>query len=366
MPPKGKAKKPKKLKPFEKCQEFMDGYNKLCERYDVLPLDLIGEIYNELIAKGKSCRKLPQLIQFAEVEVPGVQLRPLVEAFQIYDVKPKFLSFMNTNSGDEGFHMLASALIPPLEINGVAFINNNIGPSGCRGFARGLVQSVSLSVLELDYNHGMGDDGVCGLIHYGHCPTLLRLSLRCCSIGDKGAEAIGRWLALPTCNLQELILSGNEIGPDGITLFANFLPQNKSLQRIDLSDNMFGNNADALNALREGIAECSTLNSVIITNNFECPEGLDEKFFNLVQDKPLGEFEFTPKMDSLVFQNTRAVAMSNKKKIMKEAKKKKGGGEEKNIEEEEEEEKGEATEGNTTTTPGESEIPPTPEMSEAA
>lgn len=319
-----KQKKPKKLKPFEKCQEFMNGYQKLLKEYDVEAIELIETTYNELIAKGKACRKLPQMIQFAETEVTGVQLRPLMEAFQAFDVKPKFFSFMNTNSGDEGFHMLATALKPPLEIQGVAYINENVGPSGCRGFARAMVNSESLCILELDFNHGIGDDGVAGLIHYGHCPTLIRLSLKYCSIGDKGAESIGKWLALPTCNIQELDLSGNEIGPDGVTLLAHYLPQNKSLQRLDLSGNLFGNNADALNALREGIAECANLNAVLITNNFECPKGMDEKFLDLVQTKPLGDFEFTTKMDSIVFQNTRAAAMANKKKIQKDMKKKKG------------------------------------------
>lgn len=340
MPAKQKNKKPKKLKPFEKCQEFMDGYTKLAKDYDVETIPLIEEMYNELIAKGKACRKLPQIIQFAETDVPATQLRPLIECLQAFDVKPRFFSFLNTNSGDEGFHVLATSLIPPLEIQGISYINENLGVSGCRAFGRALAASQSLCVLELDFNHGIGDEGVRGLINHGHCQTLLRLSLKYCSIGDKGVDAIGKWIALPECKIEDLDLSGNEIGPLGITAFASNLPKNKSLQKIDFSNNLFANNAQALEALKDGIAECPTLVSVIMTNNFECPEGLDEKFFDLVTNKPLGDFEFTHKMDATVFQNTRAIAMANKKKIAKDQKKKKS--KKPKNEEEEEEEDGES------------------------
>ena len=335
MPAKNKNKKPKKLKPFEKCQEFLDGYNKLCKDYDIEPIQLIEDMYNELVAKGKACRKLPQIIQFAEMDVPATQLRPLMECLQTFDVKPKFFSFLNTNSGDEGFHVLATSLIPPLEIQGISYINENISLSGCRAFGRALAASKSLCILELDFNHGIGDEGIRGLINHGHCPTLTRLSLKYCSIGDKGIDAIGRWLALPECKIEDLDLSGNEIGPTGIIAFAGNLSKNKSLQKIDLSNNLFGNNSEALEALKNGIAECPTLNAVIMTNNFECPEGADEKFFDLVTNKPLGDFEFTHRMDSIVFQNTRAAAMANKKKIAKESKKKKAKKEPTNEEEEE-------------------------------
>lgn len=318
-----KQKKPKKLKPFEKCQEFLDGYKKLCKQYDIEPIELIDTTYSELVAKGKACRKLPQILQFAETELKANELRPLIECLQAFDVKPKFLSFLNTNSGDEGFHVVATALIPPLEIQGISYINENLGVSGCRAFSRGLASSKSLCILELDFNHGIGDEGVRGLINHGHCPTLIRLSLKYCSIGDKGVEALGKWLALPECKIEDLDLSGNEIGPAGITVFASFLSKNKSLQKIDLSNNLFANNSEALEALKDGIAGCPTLSSVLMTNNFECPDGVDEKYLDLVTNKPLGDFEFTHKMDSIVFQNARAAAMANKKKIAKDSKKKK-------------------------------------------
>lgn len=321
MPP----KKPKKLKPFEKLQLFEDYYKLHCERYGVEPIEEVLEVYDEAILKKS--KKQPMILQFAENEVSPDRIRPLIESYQNTDVKIKILSFLNTKSGDVGLHVLAHALEPPLEIVGIAYHANEVGPSGCRAIARGFVNSQFLAILELDFNPGIADEGVAGLSHYGHCPTLTRLSLNFCNIGDKGAEHLALWLAKPECKITELLLKGNKIGPPGATVIGRHLPQNRSLNRIDLSDNIFGFDANCLNALHDGIAGCRPLKGISLLNNFECPEGLAEKFLKLVESKPLGEFELTVKMDPIVFQNIRAISLSNAKKIAKEAKKKgKGGG----------------------------------------
>lgn len=311
------GKKAKKKRPFEKVMDFMELYRKLCETYNVEPFESVCVLYDDLISKAKAVKKLPQIFQFAEEEVTGVRLRPLIEAYQETECRVRFFSFLNTNSGDEGMHVLAHCLAPPMEIAGIAFHNNNLGPSGCRALARAFVNSKSLSVLELDFNGGIGDEGVAGLCHYGHCPTLTKLSLRFCNIGDGGAATFGKWLAMPECNLKELILQGNKIGPAGVTELARYLQHNKSLNRLDLGDNLFGFDGPAMLALADGIRDCQPLNAVSLRNEFDCPEGIDQKYLDLATEKPLGECLLTPKMDGIIFQNIAAVTMANKKKIAK-------------------------------------------------
>ena len=324
------AKKAKKKRPFEKVMDFMELYRKLCETYNVEPLESVCVLYDDLISKAKAVKKLPQIFQFAEEEVTGVRLRPLIEAYQETECRVRFFSFLNTNSGDQGMHVLALCLAPPMEVAGIAYHNCGLGPSGCRALARAFVNSKSLAVLELDFNPGIGDEGVAGLCHYGHCPTMTKLSLKFCNIGDKGAVAIGKWLARDDCCLKELVLQGNQIGPAGVTELARHLQNNKSLTRLDLADNLFGFDGPAMSALAEGIKDCVTLNAVCLRNEFDCPEGIDQKFLDLATDKPLGECVLTPKMDGTIFQNIAAVCMANKKKIAKAAKKgrKKGGDDE--------------------------------------
>ena len=318
MPP----KKAKKQKPFEKLYDFYEDYKKNCEAYGVEELPAVKAIYDEAIAKKS--KKQPVMIQIADEEAAPNQIRSLVETYQqSKEIRIKILAFYNTNSGDEGLHMVAHALTPPLELVGLAYHSNNVGPSGCRALGRFLIQSKSLCILELDYNQGIGDDGVCGLTHYGHCETLTRLSLNFCGISDKGSEFLSRWIGKPQCKVTELLLKGNRIGPLGAISFGANLPDNNSLERLDLSDNLFGYDEECLNALHDGIRDCKTLTAVSLLNNYECPEGIAEKFLQLVTDKPLGEFELTVKMDCCTFQNTKAISLANAKKIAKEAKRKK-------------------------------------------
>jgi hypothetical protein len=295
----------------------MKGYEKLCEEYGVEPLESICLVYNDLIAKGRAVRKLPVLFQFADESIAGARLCPLVDAYQRFEVRIRFLSMINTQSGNDGLHMLAHALAPPLEVAGVAYHAQGCGPSGLRAFARAFVQSKFLSVLEFDFNPDIGDEGAAGLCHYGHCPTLTKLSLRYCGIGDHGAEVIGKWLTEPGCNIKELLLAGNRIGPGGAVAFGCQLGDNHSLTRLDLSDNIFGYDVRALSALHDGIRSCPTLTAVTLLNRNQCPPAIDQKFLDLTNEKPLGECVLTPKMETFIFQNLAAFAMANKKKIAK-------------------------------------------------
>lgn len=317
MPPK-KAKKARPKKPWQKVLDLTENYTATCKLFDSEPIETIEETYRPIIAKkGK---KVPMILQFADTEVLPTQIRPLIETLKKSEVKVKILSFLQTQSGDSGLHVLAHAFDEPLEIVGLAYHSNDVGPSGCRGLARSMVKSKFLAILELDFNPGIGDDGVKGLTHYGHCPTLNRLSLKFCNIGDAGAATLGKWIAEDGCQLKELYLNGNRIGPEGATQFAEGLGKNKTLNRVELNDNIFGYDHDAMNALHDGIQACPTLQYVNLLNNFEISDEIGEKFLELTRDKPLGECVLSPKMNTAVFQNIKAISLTNKRKMVKEAK----------------------------------------------
>jgi hypothetical protein len=148
-----------------------------------------------------------------------------------------------------------------------------------------------------------------------------KLSLRFCDIGDRGAAAMGRWIARDDCTVKEILLNGNKIGPPGATSIGNGLASNKSIVRLDLGDNLFGFDADCLNAILHGIIGCTSIQCINMLNHFECPEGMGQKFFELTQNKPLGECILSVKMDTFTFQNTRQLSMVNKRKMAKEERK---------------------------------------------
>ncbi|EAY10694.1 hypothetical protein TVAG_364170 [Trichomonas vaginalis G3] len=313
-----KAKKPRPKKPWQKLLDFVELYKAQCVLFDVPKIDEVEELYNPIIEKkGK---KIPQIIQFADMKIQPIQLRPLIEAYKKSEFRVKIFSLLNTETGDEGLHVLEHIFDEPMEVVGFAYHANKTGPSGCRALARGFVRSKFLSILELDFNPTIGDEGIAGLTYYGHCPTLSRLSLKFCDIGDAGATFLGRWIADGNCKIKELYLNGNKIGPIGAIAFAEELGRNNSLNRVELNDNVFGYSLDAMNALHDGIASCPTLQYVSLLNNFEVPEGIPEKFCELVQSKPLGECVLTVKMDTFFFQNMKAYSLTNKRKMVKEAK----------------------------------------------
>jgi hypothetical protein len=315
-----KKKKQRRLRPYEKVQEWLAYYEKKCVMYDVPVIDTLRDIYEPIIVKKG--RRLPQLLQLAEQEVDPTHLRPLIDSFQESLIRIRFLSMLNTNSGDDGLHVIAHALAPPLEMAGLAYHSNNVGPSGCRALGRGMVGSKFLAVLELDFNPGISDEGVEGLVHYGHCSAMNKLSLRYCDIGDRGAAALGRWIAREDAKVREILLNGNRIGPPGATAIGNGLAQNKSLVRLDLGDNLFGYDAPCLVAIHDGIVACPTFQALNALNHFDSPEGIGQKFFELTQSKPLGECVLSVKMDTFTFQNMRQLSMVNKKKLAKEERKK--------------------------------------------
>jgi hypothetical protein len=316
MPPKRVRSK----RPYEKIGDFLQYYEKKCVIYDVPLLDLIKEIYEPLMVK--KARRFPQLLQFADFDVDAIHLRPLLDSFQETEIHIRFLSMLNTETGDDGLHVIAHALLPPLELAGLAYHGNKVGPSGCRAIARGMIQSKFLAVLELDFNPGVSDEGVRSLCHYGHCQSMTKLSLRFCDVGDSGAAALGNWIARDDCVVREILLNGNKICPVGATAIGHGLRANKSIVRLDLGDNLFGYDADCLDAIHDGIIECPTFQCINMMNHFVCPEGMAEKYFQLTRAKPLGECVLTVKMDSIIFQNTRQLAMQNKRKMARDTKRK--------------------------------------------
>lgn len=318
MPKKGK-KRVRRLKPFEKMLNFMDIYKKMAELYDVPMIEEVEELYGPLIEKKS--RKMPQLLQFAELEINHTHIRPLIDAYKKSDIRIRFLSLLNTALGDQGMHILTHFFEEPLEIAGFAYHSNGLGPSGCRALARAIVPHKFLSVLELDFNPLIADDGIAGFCHYGYCQTLIKLSLRFCDIGDVGSETLGNWISNEQCKVKEILLNGNKIGPRGAIGFAKGFGLNKSLVRVDLADNLFGFDTGALDAIIDGVMASTTIQGINLLNRFECPKGYDEKFLNLTTNKPLSECILTVKMDNLYFQNTKAISLVNKRKFAVAAKK---------------------------------------------
>ena len=92
-----KKKKQRRLRPYEKVQNFQEAYKRNCEIFDVPQLDNVKILYDPVVENH--ARRIPNLLQFADEEVDPCALRPLIETYQsgdpTYNIKIRFLSFLN-------------------------------------------------------------------------------------------------------------------------------------------------------------------------------------------------------------------------------------------------------------------------------
>lgn len=70
---------------------------------------------------------------------------------------------------------------------------------------------------------------------------LKRINLRHNLLGDGSVSALTPLLAGNACEVKEVILAGNEIGPEGCRELCSLLTKNNSVEKLDLSGNPIGN-----------------------------------------------------------------------------------------------------------------------------
>jgi hypothetical protein len=126
-----------------------------------------------------------------------------------------------------------------VRLEGLTLFRSGVGPAGARalGDALCLGANTTLLSLALDCNEAIGDEGVAGLARGLTTNRALKmLSLAACSIGPRGAAALGAALKSPLCVLEKIDLSGNAIGAEGLLALAEGAAASKTLQALVLSN----------------------------------------------------------------------------------------------------------------------------------
>jgi hypothetical protein len=135
------------------------------------------------------------------------------------------------------FSTLVDGLVKSTSVTNIWLKRNPLGPSSADALFKLITQTAHLRTLDLDQTE-LGDAGVAELFTKlsGHDKeiALRHLYLNATGIGEKGAEAIGRFLSSPHCLLESLYASNNPMGNAGVAALANGLKQNKSMSRISL------------------------------------------------------------------------------------------------------------------------------------
>ncbi len=151
----------------------------------------------------------------------------------------KHIVLQEAEAGDSGAAAVAEVLrngcLVEVALEGVTLLNCGVGVEGACALGASLVLGAcaSLQYLSLDLNPALGDAGVHGLCRgLRSNNTLKRLSLSGCGLGPDGAEDVAAVVGAPTCMLESIDLSGNDIGLTGLRSLAVAASYSKTLQEL--------------------------------------------------------------------------------------------------------------------------------------
>lgn len=141
-------------------------------------------------------------------------------------------------------------------IKSISLANNNIGNEGAIELASFVESNHLLRKLDLRSN-AIGANGMIALADAFQSSYIHELDLSSCAgfalntIGEKGHEALGRFLSSETCHLQVLKMNG--VGTNGLSFLAKGLRKNTSLSLLDLRANQIKD--EDLSAICDGVSK---------------------------------------------------------------------------------------------------------------
>lgn len=136
---------------------------------------------------------------------------------------------------------------------------NHIGQRGSEELGQFLVTCSTLQELHLSYNF-LGEEGVRCFAHAleTSSSTLRTANLEHVDMGDGGAEAFAQVVAQLVA-VEEINVKWNNIGEQGMTALAHALTSAKRLRMLDISDNQVGAAAALLGDVLQACPELSDL-----------------------------------------------------------------------------------------------------------
>ena len=168
----------------------------------------------------------------------------------------KQLTLVEGAIGDSGAAAVAEVLrngcLAECNLEQLSLLQCGVGVQGAAALGSSLMLGActSLAHLCLDQNAGLGDAGARALCKgLATNRTLTRLSLASCALGSEGAEEVAGFINSPTCILQALDLSGNDIGLQGLRSLAVAASYSKTLLELLLCNCGLSSKSAAVSAM---------------------------------------------------------------------------------------------------------------------
>ena len=185
---------------------------------------------------------------------------------------PHCVSFRlwKTYCDDEGVRAVCSFLEKCLTVLCLELLDNKITYLGCEFLGKTLKPGPScppIVNLKLDHNH-FGSRGVdCLAEGLKTNENIKVLSLSYCGIDSKGARSLFEMLIFSKSQMEELILTGNELRNEGTKMVLNGVSIAKTLKKIYLGDNQFNEEQDMLDTIKSCMSKNKTLARYDFRNN---------------------------------------------------------------------------------------------------
>lgn len=188
------------------------------------------------------------------------------------------IRFWKASTEDDGVRSLCMYLQQQPTVSALEFIECGLSPLACEFLGKILSPAVpsAISILKLDHN-ALGNQGIKNLA-LGLCtnPNLKFLSLGFCGIdGKEGGRAVLEIIIFQYSTLEELDLQGNLLRGDGVLQVLHGMQINKSVTKLNLSDNQFGEEKSVVDALLDMMRMNETLNTLDLRYNGFYDTGVD-------------------------------------------------------------------------------------------
>jgi len=166
--------------------------------------------------------------------------------------------------GDAGIAVLAEGASKHKTLRVLNLADNQISAAGVAKFAAIQGSAENLIASLLFAKNKIGDDAAQPIVQLCSAKAISVVDLSGNQIGDAGARALAQGLA-NNDNVEQLNLSGNRIGSEGAAALAEILAKsNKSIDKLDLSDNKVTCGAKAASLLQ---AESFTVPSLVFVRS---------------------------------------------------------------------------------------------------
>ena len=156
-----------------------------------------------------------------------------------------------TNCEDEGVRSICQFLDLGKGVAVLELLDNRITPLGCEFISKSLhpLAKPTIQILKLDHNN-FGAEGMINLSEgLAINPVIRILSLQYCGIDAEAAEAVFQILIYTRSALEDINLTGNMLGNEGVIKVLQGTSVAKTLKKIWLGDNQFNDEEDVLKAI---------------------------------------------------------------------------------------------------------------------